>query len=402
MNIVFDKFRELIRWYLRENSLFILPFVFFSLFIWRISSEIIFKLWKNKNGENKKVLAFTGLYYNGNAKAVYEYLRNKKTYECYWIARNILSFHSIKKQGGRVVYLYFPFTEMKYILDTKALITNDSLLSILFVNSLKKIQLWHGVGPKGEKRTKEDYDEIDAWCVSSEYTKKRHMELWNAPPDKLFVTGLARMDTLLRYLHTKSIREDFCKKYRIPEGKKLLLYAPTWEVGLWPWGDAYEEFEKFCNFCSKNDIYVIFRPHPLFKIGRKLREISTKEGNLLIIDVLKEQETTKLLAIVDILLTDWSSIYTDYFLTNRPIVYFDVDREYFCTPNGRGYGEISPDYRAGEITHKSNEVYNAIKRILVDGNRFKKEQMNLLKIIHGEVDGKISERVSRVIDKVLK
>ena len=400
MNIVFNKFKELIRWYSRENSLFILPFVFFSLFVWRIFSEIIFKLWKNR--ENKKVLAFTGLYYNGNAKAVYEYLRNKKTYECYWIARNMLSFHSVKKQGGKVIYLYFPFMEMKYILDTKALITNDSLLSILFVNSPKKIQLWHGVGPKGEKRTKEDYDEVDAWCVSSEYTKKRHMELWNAPPEKLFVTGFARMDTLLEYLHNESLREDFCKKYNIPERKKLLLYAPTWEIGLWPWGEAHEEFEKFCKFCSKNDIYVIFRPHPLFKISRKLKETSDKQGNLLIIDTPKEQETAKLLAVVDILLTDWSSIYTDYFLTNKPIIYFDVDRKYFCTPNGRGYGEIPPEFKAGENVHNNEEFYKALGIVLEKGNKFKDKQKKLLKIIHGKIDGKASERVSKVMDILLE
>jgi len=81
----------------------------------------------------------------------------------------------------------------------------------------------------------------------------------------------------------------------------------------------------------------------------------------------KEPDTMKLLAITDILITDWSSIYTDYFFTKRPIIF-----------------------------------YVSLRTVLAKGNRHKEEQERLLKIAHGNVDGKASERVAKVIIKLVE
>ncbi|RKX93394.1 MAG: hypothetical protein DRP84_08500 [Spirochaetes bacterium] len=404
MKFIFSRIKKLIHWYLKENSIIILPFILLSLFLWIVTSKIIYRSWRRK--KNKRIIAFTGLYYNGNSRAVYDYIRKNRKYNrryvCYWIARNRISLSDIKKEGGNVVYVFFPFSGIRYLLNTDAVVTNDSFLSILFPNKPKMIQLWHGVGPKGEKRDKIDYEEIDAWCVSSEYTKQRHIELWGAPPEKLFVTGFARMDTLLRYLKEESLREKFCREFSIPMNKKILLYAPTWETGIWPWEDPYKEFEKFCKFCNQNNVIILFRPHPLFKKNSGLSKMLKRYNNFLIIDVKKEREVMRLLAVADILVTDWSSLYTDYFLTEKPIIYFEVDRDYFCTPKGRGYGEIPPDYRAGEIVHNSREFYKALKTVLEKGNLFRRREKMLLKTIHGDIDGKISDRVSKVINNLLE
>jgi len=108
----------------------------------------------------------------------------------------------------------------------------------------------------------------------------------------------------------------------------------------------------------------------------------------------------KLLAITDILITDWSSIYTDFFLTKRPIIFLEINKEYFTKI--RGKPEVPPEYRAGEIVHNSEEFYEALEFVLKHGNRFEKEQEKLLKIIHGDVDGKASERVVKLIEELLK
>ena len=115
--------------------------------------------------------------------------------------------------------------------------------------------------------------------------------------------------------------------------------------------------------------------------------------------MLKEPDTMKLLAITDILVTDWSSIYADFFLTKRPIIYLEANREYFIA--FRGKPEVPPEFRAGEITHNTEEFYDALELVLKKGNRFEEEQEKLLKIIHGTVDGKSSERVVEVIEKLL-
>jgi len=186
----------------------------------------------------------------------------------------------------------------------------------------------------------------------------------------------------------------------IPNSKKICLYAPTFDIGLWPWGDEYEQFEKVCGFCNENNLTLILRLHPYAKIKEgKLEKIIKNYENVYRLGMQKEPNTMKVLAIADILITDWSSIYTDYFLTKRPIIYLEVNKEYYTKM--RGNPEIPPEFRAGEITHNTKEFYGALKTVLEKGDRFEEEQEKLLKIIHGDVDGKASERVVDVIEKLM-
>ena len=386
-----------ILWYSREYSLLLFPVIIFWIAVWIIFSRFLkFYLKKDKEKRKKPIIAFTSIYYNGNAKAVYEYMRKNKDYDCYWIARNIRSIKDVERSGGKSTCVYFPFPFAYYILNTDVLVTNDSYLTFLFPHKPKAIQLWHGVGPKGIEG--DDYTLCDVRCVTSEYTKQRHIQLWGAPPEKLYVTGFARMDYLYNYL--KMPKEKLLEEIGIKNGRKIILYAPTFDVGLWPWENVYEEFEKLCKFCKENDLILILRLHPLAKVKkRKIKKIIKKYDNVYWLDMPKEPDTMKLLAIADILITDWSSIYTDYFLTKRPIIYIEINKDFFTRERGRP--EIPPEYRAGEIVHDDKEFYEALKLVLREGNRYKEKQERLLKIIHGNVDGKSTERVVGIIEELL-
>jgi len=388
--------KDMLFWYARENRIIFLPIHAFFLSIWIILCKLLFK--RRIVNRNKKVVAFTSLYFNGNARAVFEYITEKfeGAYTCFWIARNMTTYKHLRKLKKPVVYLYFPFIALNLVTNTSALVTNDSYLLFLFPHKPKTIQLWHGVGPKGIPPI--DYSICDARCVTSEYTKKRHIELWNAPPEKLYVTGFARMDILYHYL--KVPKNALLEELKINSKKRIILYAPTFDIGLWPWNDPYTEFRKLCEFCKKNDLTLILRLHPLTKIKRKkLKKIIEEYENVYWIDASEEPDTMKLLAASDILITDWSSIYTDYFLTKRPIIYLEVNAKYFTEE--RGKPEIPPEFRAGEVARNNEEFCKALDIVLRVGNRFVKEQERLLKLIHGDVDGKARERVTEVIKKLL-
>lgn len=349
-----------------------------------------------KKFTNKTVVAFTSVYYNGNSKAVFEYMKDLDDYECYWIARNRKSIRDVKENKGRSIYAFFPIISMKYLLNTEILITSDTALQYIFFHQKPKvIQLWHGVCPKG--LTLPEYN-FDAWCMSSEYIKQRYTKIYNLSPEKLYVTGYPGLDTLFAYLQNDSIRDEFCNKYNTKE--KIILYAPTWDCGLWGWGDQYNQFERLCSFCKKKDLTLILRLHPLVKINRrKLRKIVDKYDALWL-DMHKESETMKLLAVSDIVITDWSSISTDFLLTKRPIIFLEVNKKYFTET--RGEPEVLPEYRAGEIVINIEELYNILNIVLTEGNRFERKQDECLKLFHGDVDGKASERVLKVIEKLLK
>jgi len=392
INLDIKKIKNMLFWFLKELPLLVLPFAVSQLALWIVVSRFI----RTKKFTDKTVVAFTSIHYNGNSKAVFEYMKNLDDYECYWIARNIKSLKDLKETKSQVVYAFFPIISMKYLLNTDILVTSDTALqSIFFHKKLKVVQLWHGVCPKGLSLP--DYD-FDAWCMSSEYIKKRYHKIYHLSPEKLHVTGYAGLDTLLTHLQNDSIRDEFNKKYNI-QGKTI-FYAPTWDCGLWGWGDQYNQFERLCSFCKKNDLTLILRLHPLAEINkRKLRNIVSKY-DVLWLDMDKEPDTMKLLAVSDILITDWSSISTDFLLTKRPIIYLQVNKEYFTKT--RGEPEVPSECRAGEVVLNSEEFYAALEKVLAKGKKKKKKQKEFLKLLHGDADGKASERVSEVIEELLK
>lgn len=64
--------------------------------------------------------------------------------------------------------------------------------------------------------------------------------------------------------------------------------------------------------------------------------------------------------------------------------------------------EIPPEYRDGEIVHNNEEFYEELDIVLKERNRHKEEQERLLKIIHGNVDGRTSKRVVKVVKDLIK
>jgi len=391
-NLDIGKFKTMLFWLLKEVPLSILPFVVSQLALWIIASRFI----QTKKFTDKTVVAFTSIYYNGNSKAVFEYMKNLDDYECYWIARNTRSLKDVREKKGQCIYAFFPIISMKYLLNTDILVTSDTDLDYLFSHRRPKVvQLWHAVCTKGIPPHKNN---LDAWCVSSDFIKKRYSELYNLPPYKIHSTGYPAMDILYTHLHDNSLRNEFENKYNI--NGKIILYTPTWDCGLWGWGDQYNQFEKLCLFCKNNNLTLILRLHPLVKIKKKKLRRIVKKYNVLWLDMDTEPDTMKLLAVSDILITDWSSTCVDFLLTKRPIIYLEVNKEFFTKL--RGEAEAPPELRAGEIVLDNEELYDALAIVLSKGNRFERKQDECLKLLHGNVDGKASERVSVVIEELLK
>jgi len=377
--------------------IWVIKIVFFYITA-RIGNFLI----SDKKSDKKIKIAFDSIHFTGNPRAVYEKINEKYSdkYECYWIAKRKETIKQIKKRKGKVVYSYSVFGLSKF-LKTKIWIRSHpgmGVFSFLPTNEYKLIQLWHGIGPKGINHPPEEYNMHDIWCVSSKYAKKRHIELWDAPKEKLFVTGFAEMDLLYKYIKMK--KEKLLDELAIEKRKKIILYAPTYDIGLWPWDDQYKEFEELCKYCQEKNLQLILRLHPYAKVNRnKIKKIVNSFNNIYWLDMVNEPDTMKLLAVSDILLTDWSSIYTDFLLTKRPIIHLETNTIFFTKE--RGKPEVPPSFRAGEITSNKKEFYQTLNLVLEKGNRYKKEQEKLLNIIHGRVDGNSSERIIKIIEGVL-
>ncbi|MFC1882017.1 CDP-glycerol glycerophosphotransferase family protein [Thermodesulfobacteriota bacterium] len=142
---------------------------------------------------------------------------------------------------------------------------------------------------------------------------------------------------------------------------KIILYAPTFrDTGL---GDDFLEKEaldikELDNFAVENKIFVIFKIHPW-------RELPVDFKNLN--NLVKYRDTGDvypLLPLIDLLVTDYSSIFFDFLYLNKPIVFFPYDYDKYIRKDRNlkyDYNWITP----GPKCMHQKDLQECIQKILV-------------------------------------
>jgi len=81
-------------------------------------------------------------------------------------------------------------------------------------------------------------------------------------------------------------------------------------------------------------------------------------------------ETQELLLIADILITDYSSIYIDFLLTNKPIVFYAYDIKNYLSKDRELYFNYNNVIIKETLTKNEYDFFDTIKNIdkLIDGS----------------------------------
>jgi CDP-glycerol glycerophosphotransferase len=171
---------------------------------------------------------------------------------------------------------------------------------------------------------------------------------------RVLETGLPRTDILLRSDRDR-LAEDVRRRLRLPAGKRVVLYAPTYRDHLVS-GDGFRPGPlldlRALDSALGGECVLLFRRH------RRVRGPlpATAEG---VLDVSAFPDATELLLAVDVLVTDYSSAIFDFATTGRSIVFFTPDLETY-RDQVRGF---SIDFEAdapGPFARTTEEVVEAL------------------------------------------
>jgi CDP-glycerol glycerophosphotransferase len=160
--------------------------------------------------------------------------------------------------------------------------------------------------------------------------------------------GYPRVDTTL-----SAIREDVRKKLTIDSEKPILLFAPTWrgEVGNVSGVNVrlVENLEHLCK-ALKDKYDIVYRGHVL-----EQKQIAQMRLPCRIVP--DNIDTNELLAAVDYLITDYSSIFFDYLVQKKPVSLFVYDEEFYLKERGMYFGlEEIPAYKCKTISDLIDRV----------------------------------------------
>ncbi|MES2223537.1 MAG: CDP-glycerol glycerophosphotransferase family protein [Patescibacteria group bacterium] len=266
------------------------------------------------------------------------------------------------------------------------------------------IQLWHGKGMKkglhlspynNSKKnnyfiTPQLFKRPTKIIASSAYAGKLMALMFNEPMTKIITTGLPRNDVLFKTIKNSEVDTDLELKESILKVKQvckgLVLYAPTFRPDGKNPLDAID-WEALNSDIKEANIYITVLLHP--KFARKTHSKMESFSN--IIYGKPGFDIYPLLINFDALITDYSSIYIDYLLLDRPMIFFDFDIEEYKQKMGLfdEYAEMTP----GPHPKDQKDLTVAIKEV-IKNDTFKSERQRVMKLLHEHtLDGNSSERV---------
>ncbi|MDE5422986.1 CDP-glycerol glycerophosphotransferase family protein [Ancylomarina sp. DW003] len=209
---------------------------------------------------------------------------------------------------------------------------------------------------------------------------------------ELLPLGLPRNDQLFSEDYKKESRAYYDEKYNL-KGKTTVLYAPTFrnyseEIKL-PFSAS--DFERLNEFFEKNNWVMIYRPHYIENIIP--REYMKGKKNILILDSTAEEDSQKLLAATDVLMTDYSSIYVDYLILDRPICFLPFDLDLYEKEKGLVIDFENESCIPGPIINDANELLTFFEAVNSSKDSFA-DRRNLSKAYYFEYfDNQACKRV---------
>jgi len=280
---------------------------------------------------------------------------------------------------------------------------NDFFPFVWWSRRKKLITTWHGFGIKamffadsGDTSDKNKILKLNEkttyFLVSSKLESALKSKTHLINPRKFLYIGQPRNDRLLEPASENCLHEKF---KTLPEYKKVVLYGPTYRRDKPSEFFPFEDFdlEQFKQFLDEEKILFLLRGHVYAKgsnrdfFGERILDLSH--------DVLEDEYD--ILPEIDILITDYSSLYTTFLLLNRPMIFVPYDlKEY---EGNRGLLLDDYDYwTPGRKVQSYQEFIGALKEIVSGQDVFKSKREDIRKIFHYYQNGNTSEKLLKIMD----
>ena len=353
-----------------------------------------------------------------NIKYFFLYLSEVKdqSLDFYLLTANRDVYDDLSKEYSNILY-YPSLKACWYMLRSKVFIMDSfswgDNCRFQFFWTAKLVQIWHGIGLKKiQLNNKFFLKELEVFSKRMLVKFVGKLPVYDAiistgtfftqeffKPSfrsKNFInTGYPRNDVLVnpgKYKNEKKNTdreaiqklEDFRK-----DGIKSILYAPTIrDTG----GDAIQDdiidLKKMNEFALANNLVVIFKLHPIPMYNYDANGLE----RIIWYDNVKD--VYPLLPLVDVLITDYSSIYLDFILLNRPILFLLYDREKYESKD-RELHDYFEDFIVGAISKNQKDLESDIidAIALPDKHRMKREE-----ILSKSYDHKCADSSKRILE----
>nr|WP_276948315.1 CDP-glycerol glycerophosphotransferase family protein [Acetatifactor muris] len=268
--------------------------------------------------------------------------------------------------------------------------------------------------------SKNDSNMIDYVLIDSEWCSEMF-------PDGLVYygdflkSGAPRCDVL--YGNRKKIKEKFKKQFHVMErNAKFIMYAPTFRerqkggarsVYSQVWSLDFEKLMTVLQRRFGGIWYVCIRVHP------QLADSVQKYMGERLIDLSNQDDMYEVLAAMDILITDYSSVAMDASFGGIPVFIYADDIEEYAKDRGSLLWELSEDTKAAVknnkrmtpgidaelpygIARNNEELEDIIIHFDMEAYERKMEKFksDVQLVFDGQASGRVADKIERLIKEV--
>ena len=316
---------------------------------------------------------------------------------------------------------------MYHVATSKVLISDHSTADInqFLAEGAFYVNLWHGASVKrarwqaldtfvrayGAKNVQELFKSLkfrvkeypvlfrtnDLCLAPSSSLKQEFFAQMMNMPEEDCVVGVYPRSKLL--IEGKEAALNFIKQYEdettqkfvsdIQEYQKVYIYMPTWrsdshdfiaQAGI-DWQSLNEVMRE------KNELFIL-KLHPFTKLN--LKELA-QYSHIQVYP--SESDIYTVLPFIDSLITDYSSIYTDFLIMNKEVILFVFDYDeyvknsselsdydkYYIGERAYSFTELLEIIKSGEDCHVPNEQYAFLMNYFWDNNRYSIDIADVIK-----------------------
>ncbi len=360
-----------------------------------------------------------GRAYRGNTRVLFEYLvKNHTEYQIIWITYKRDLFQKLHDEFPNNVVYFYSWKGLMMIGMAKYIITQSYIHDFpgVIFNSNKQIiiQLWHGLLLKKifipKERSIKKRNKIrrvvkkyyNAVISTSDLYTYIISTCLNMPYEKIHITGLPRNDVLYDKIDKSKLIKQIIPE--APTFSKIILYAPTFrddeELKIFPFQDI--DLKALNDLLKSQSSILLIHAH-IADLNRGFA-FDTQYNRIINLDMDNLErdlhEIQEVLAISDVLITDYSSISFDFLLLDRPIIYFPYDYENYKKTRGflLDFFQFSP----GPKVYTFNDFLGKLHTALSGKDGFENDRDRINKLYNYYTDNQSSARVVKIIEQIDK
>ncbi|WP_336363081.1 CDP-glycerol glycerophosphotransferase family protein [Halalkalicoccus salilacus] len=339
--------------------------------------------------------------FEGNSKYLFLHVASEDEVRPVWISKSQKTVRELRAHGFEAHRAGSLRGRLTLLRAGSVFVTGSMTdLPLWPTGGARLIQLWHGVTLKRIAADAPRFAELSAFDrLSRLYTYRQFdaITLTAAGLDEYFrsafrtdadlpVTGYPRNDALVREMPGERVGQDDAVHDAVDaiDAEHLLAYLPTYREGD---SDPTEhvDFETLDAFLAERDAAMLVKFHPFNDPAVD----ADRFENLRFLP--PEFDVYPALRHVDALVTDYSSVYFDFLLLDRPVAFYAYDRDEYAADSGfhLDYDEVTP----GPVAETFEELLDALEAVRSSPDARADERERVRRMAFDHADGRAAERV---------